>query len=106
MSLTDLLLLIKGEDDEVLKHIDLFFDKKVIGVELQAEPWGPTLLYDSPIEEQVKTMSLERFGANIDYARRSGLSVHYLWGVEWMYWMKEVHQRPEIWNEVKILNFP
>ena len=27
MSLTDLLLLIKGEDDEVLKHIDLFFDK-------------------------------------------------------------------------------
>ena len=27
MNLTDLLLLIKGDDGEVLKHIDLFFDE-------------------------------------------------------------------------------
>jgi len=85
--------------------IKFLFGKDVMGVELQAEPWVPVPLFDASFKEQEKTMSLEKFRKNIDYAKRSGLSVHYLWGVEWMYWMKEVNQRPEIWLEAKKLNF-
>ena len=85
------------------KLIDLFFNKEVIGVELQAEPWGPTLLYDSPIEEQVKTMNLEQFKKNIDFARRTGFKEFYLWGAEWWFWLKEIQQDPEIWLEARKL---
>lgn len=83
--------------------INFFFDKQVIGVELQAEPWGPKLLYDSPLEEQRKTMNLEQFKSNIEYAKRTGIKEFYLWGAEWWYWLKEKHQNPEIWIEAKKL---
>jgi hypothetical protein len=80
-----------------------FFDKKVIGVELQAEPWGPKLLYDISIEEQEKTMNLEQFKKNIDFAKKTGLDTFYLWGAEWWYWMKTKQNQPEIWQEAKKL---
>ena len=75
----------------------------MIVVEFQAEPWGPKLLYDSPLEEQEKTMNLEQFKQNIEFAKKNGLDKFYLWGVEWMYWLKETQQKPEIWNEAKKL---
>jgi len=81
--------------------IEKFFNKKVICVEMQAEPWGPLLLYDSPLEEQEKTMNLDRFRKNIEFARQTGLSEFYLWGSEWWYWMKEKQNNPDIWNEAK-----
>jgi len=80
-----------------------FFGKKVICIEFQAEPWGPALLYDSPLEEQEKTMNLEQFRKNIDFAKRTGLDTFYLWGGEWWYWMKEKQNQPEIWQEAKKL---
>ena len=83
--------------------IEKIFDKKVIVVELQAEPWGPKLLYESPLEEQEKTMNLERFKANIEFAKKTGLDEFYLWGGEWWYWLKEKQNNPEIWNEAKKL---
>lgn len=83
--------------------IKTFFGKEVIGVELQAEPWGPRLLYDLPLEEQRKTMDLERFKAIVEYAKQTGLKEQYLWGTEWWYWMKEKQQNPAIWNEAKKL---
>ncbi|PIS17519.1 MAG: hypothetical protein COT59_00230 [Candidatus Nealsonbacteria bacterium CG09_land_8_20_14_0_10_42_14] len=79
------------------------FNKEVIGVELQAEPWGPKLLYDSPLEEQEKTMNLEQFKYNIEFAKKTGLDTHYLWGAEWWYWMKVKQDRPEIWDEAQKL---
>ncbi len=79
--------------------INKLFDKEVICVELQAEPWGPSLLYDSPLEEQEKTMNLEQFKANIEFAKKTGLKEFYLWGSEWWYWMKEKQNRPAIWDE-------
>jgi hypothetical protein len=79
------------------------YGKEVINVELQAEPWGPTLLYDLPVEEQDKTMNLERFRDAIGYARRTGLSEFYLWGAEWWYWLKVKQDNPEIWQEAKTL---
>lgn len=83
--------------------IKKLFNKEVICVELQAEPWGPTLLYDSPLKEQEKTMNLEQFRKNIEFVKRTGFNRVYLWGAEWWYWMKIKQNRPEIWQEAKKL---
>ena len=72
-------------------------------VELQAEPWGPTLLYDSPMSEQQKTMNLDRFKSNIEFAKKTGLDTFYLWGGEWWYWMKTTQGHPEFWDYAKKL---
>jgi hypothetical protein len=83
-----------------------FFGKDVLVGELQAEPWGPKLLYDSPLEEQRKTMNLEQFRLIIDFARRTGFHTFYLWGGEWWYWMKKTQNNLEIWEEAKKLFSP
>lgn len=83
--------------------VRMFFGKEVICVELQAEPWGPELLYVSPPEEQEKTMNLEQFKRNIEFARKTGLKEFYLWGAEWWYWMKDNQSNPEIWEEARRL---
>ncbi len=75
------------------------FNKKVICVELQAEPWGPKLLYHSPSSEQQKTMNPEQFQKNIEFAKQTGLDEFYLWGSEWWYWMKTKQNQPEIWEQ-------
>ncbi len=83
--------------------VNLLYNKEVLCVEFQAEPWGPKLLYDSPLEEQEKTMNLERFKDNIQYAKNTGFSTFYLWGSEWWYWMKVKQDQPEIWEEARTL---
>lgn len=83
--------------------IQRFFNKEVICTELQAEPWGPKLLYESSLEEQVKTMNLELFKKNIDFAEKTGLKKFYLWGAEWWYWMKIEQNDSQIWDEAKTL---
>jgi len=85
------------------KYIEKIFNKKVIVAELQAEPWGPKLLYESPLEEQEKTMNLERLKANVEFAKKTGLDTFYLWGAEWWYWMKERQNDSKIWDEAKKL---
>jgi len=79
------------------------FGKPVWNVELQAEPWGKSLLYDLPLEEQAKTMTPEKFADIISYAKRTGLDTFYLWGSEWWYWMKEKHNDAGMWNAAKDL---
>jgi hypothetical protein len=83
--------------------IKFFFGKKVIVGELQAEPFGPLLLYDLPLAEQEKTMNLERFKNNIEFATKTGFDTFYLWGSEWWFWLKTKQNRPEIWQEAKKL---
>ena len=85
------------------KLIDFLFKKEVICIELQAEPWGPKLIWDLPLTEQEKTMNLEKFKYNIEFAKKTGISKFYLWGGEWWYWLKEKQNRPEIWEEAKKL---
>jgi len=84
-------------------YIDKIFSKKVMVVELQAEPWGPKLLYDSSLEEQQKTMNLAQFQYNIEFAKKTGFDTFYLWGGEWWYWMKIKQNQPEIWQEARKL---
>jgi len=83
--------------------INKIFGKEVICIELQAEPWGPKLLYDLPLEEQEKSMDLQRFQKNIEFAQKTGFKKFYLWGAEWWYWLKEKQNKPEIWEEAKKL---
>jgi len=83
--------------------IRALFKKEVYCVELQAEPWGPALIYHLSVEEQEKSMNLETFKKNVGFAKKTGFKEIYLWGVEWWYWMKEAHNKPEIWEEAKNL---
>jgi len=81
--------------------VDLFYDKEVFCGELQAEPWGPVLIHELPLIEQEKTMNISRFKETIDFAKNTGFNRFYLWGGEWWYWMKEKHDKPELWNEAE-----
>ncbi len=84
--------------------VHLFFpNKPIIVSELQAEPWGPKLIYDLSIEEQEKSMNISQFKENIDYAKAVGFPENYLWGAEWWYWLKVKHNDPRYWQEVKKL---
>jgi len=83
--------------------IERFFNKEVIGGELQAEPWCPNGLYECSVLEQKKTMDLKQFKENVKFAQETGLKEFYFWGAEWWYWMKETQSQPEIWNEAKDL---
>ncbi len=83
--------------------IGKLFGKKVIGVELQAEPWTRQFLLYVPVEEQEKKMNAEKLQATVEYAKKTGFESFYLWGGEWWYWMKEVKGRPEMWDYSKTL---
>jgi len=83
--------------------INKLFGKEVMCVELQAEPWSPTLMYDSTLKEQDKTMNLERFKKMTQFGQNTGEDSIYLWGAEWWYWMKTKHNNSEIWDEAKNL---
>jgi len=83
--------------------IGRFFHKDVFVGELQAEPWCFKYLGECPISEQEKTMNLEQFKKNIEFARNTGLNEFYLWGGEWWYWLKEKQNKPEIWDEAQKL---
>jgi hypothetical protein len=83
--------------------IDKIFHKKVICIELQAEPWTNSFVTSTPQKEQEKTMDLEKFKKNIEFAKETGLSEFYLWGGEWMYWMKTKQNSQAIWDEAKKL---
>jgi hypothetical protein len=88
-----------GRKAEIIRKL---FNKEVICVELQAEPWCPGV-YGCSLEEQEKTMNLNQFRENIEFAKKTGLKEFYLWGGEWMYWMKEKQNSPDIWLEAKKL---
>ena len=89
--------------------VHLFFgdEKKIINIELQAEPWtpwgpwGPGFVKIMSLDEQDETMSPAHFYENIEYARDVGFSEVYLWGVEWWYLMKEKYDRPFFWEAAK-----
>lgn len=70
--------------------------------ELQAEPWfnsgSPT---NTSVTEQELTMSPARMSDIITYARYTGASRAYFWGVEWWYWMKTKQNDSSFWNLAK-----
>lgn len=71
---------------------------RLMVMELQTEPWVPEgkMIYLTP-QEIDKTMSIEQFKANLQYAINLNFSRTYAWGVEWWYWQKK-YGNPEYWN--------
>jgi hypothetical protein len=74
-----------------------FIIQKIIGVsgvktivsELQAEPWVPAhqSLTEWNIDEQFKTFPPQKLLNHFEFAKSTGFSEIYLWGVEWWLWM-------------------
>ena len=79
------------------------YGKDIICIELQAEPWASKSLVEAPLEEQAKSMNVDMFKENIEFAKQTGLKKFYFWGVEWWYWMKTTQNQPEIWQEAQKL---
>lgn len=71
---------------------------KVVIIELQAEPWvakGRMNYLSQP--EIDKSMSLDQFKANLQYAINVNFKQTYIWGVEWWYWQK-LYGNQAYWN--------
>lgn len=81
--------------------INLFKRRKSFIHELQAEPWGSEGTSKLSVEEQLKSMNLERIKEAIAYVNRTTLLPADLWGLEWWYWMKTVQNQPDIWDYLK-----
>lgn len=78
-------------------------NKPLVIIELQAEPWTTKGITQTPIDEQFKTMSIQKFESILGVARATGFNPQYLWGIEWWYWMKQ-QGYPEFWEKFRKLN--
>ena len=78
-------------------------ERPMIVIELQAESWGPRLVYDMDKTEQYKSFNPQKFEETVAYAKRTGFDTFYFWGVEWWYWLRVHEHDPEIWNKAKAL---
>lgn len=77
-------------------------DKRIIIVELQAEPWAREPLINVPLEDQIKRFPVSQMQKNVDFAQEVGFEEAYLWGVEWWYFMA-ANGYPEYLNYAKEL---
>jgi len=84
-------------------YIQQTFGKEVVSIELQAEPWASRPLMEASLAEQEKSMNPQMFDENIAFARETNLKAFYFWGVEWWYWMKVRHDKPEIWDKARLV---
>ena len=71
--------------------------------ELQLEPWGPKNIWDMPISEQNKSMSLKQLNENLRQATSTGLYPIDLWGAEWWYWRKTKYKDDSLWERTREL---
>lgn len=72
-------------------------------IELQTEPWVPQGKMIYLTREQIdKSMSVEQFKANLQYALNAQFGHVYVWGVEWWYW-ENLYGDSEYWNIGKTL---
>jgi len=83
--------------------IKKMFSKKIICIELQAEPWTSKPLMQTTLGEQLNSMNADVFNENIEFAKATGLDTFYLWGVEWWYKIKSQQNHAEIWEAAKQL---
>ncbi len=83
---------------------EIFTGKDSMLHELQAEPWiadGYGGLKNAPIEEQNKSMDVERLRTRIQYGIDTGFRDIDLWGGEWWYWRKIKLNDPSLWEAVR-----
>jgi hypothetical protein len=80
-----------------------FAGKDIIGVELQAEPWLLSGVHNTDLETQKSLMNPKIFADHIEFAKETGFSDNYLWGVEWWYWMAKKNNDWGMWGVAKDL---
>ncbi len=69
--------------------------------EFQMEPWSNTSLPNTPIADQILSMSIVQMKQNFDYASRMGIHTIDFWGIEWWVWMRDVKGYPEFMDTAK-----
>lgn len=83
---------------------DLFAGSKPkLVIEFQMEPWNQKQIYETGIEEQLAVFPKSDFDKRIEFVKKTGFDTVYFWGVEWWYWLKTKHQKPEFWEKAKEL---
>lgn len=75
----------------------IFGDKPVYLIETSMEPWLTESIPETPIDEQLEFMNVDRLKEVIDMSSKIRFDEQYLWGVEWWYYLRE-QGYPEIWN--------
>ncbi len=75
--------------------------KPIAIMELETEPWTPRGIVNTALDEQFKTMGMDKFSEITGLAADTGFSPQYLWGAEWWYWMKTTQDHPEFWERAK-----
>ena len=78
----------------------LYGEKESMIIELSAEPWLLQSVVDTPLDLQLKRMSLDKFDEVIRYAENTRFDKQYLWGAEWWYYLKE-NGIDEYWEKGK-----
>jgi hypothetical protein len=76
---------------------------EISDVELQLEPWFTSGALNMPLDEQKALMNPKVFAENISFAKKTGIGKHYLWGVEWWYWMAKKNNDWGMWDAAKQL---
>ena len=79
------------------------FDKEIMVIELQAEPWGHLQLYETPLSVHMGSMDHKQFAHNLNYVKQVGFKENFLWGAEWWYWVKQTQNDPFYWEEARKL---
>lgn len=83
--------------------LGLFFGKKeVIIAELALEPWLDKPIIKERTDIQIQRMSPEKFDTVIEFAKKTGMKTHYLWGAEWWYYM-DLQGNSWYWDRAKEL---
>ncbi|XKT74395.1 MAG: beta-galactosidase [Patescibacteria group bacterium UBA2163] len=72
--------------------------KPAIIAELAAEPWVEKPIVDTPLEEQLYRMNIEKLHETITFAKRTSFERQYLWGAEWWYYLKEIQNYDAVWE--------
>jgi hypothetical protein len=78
----------------------LFGEKDVYLIEISIEPWLNDPIAEVPIDELVRRLSLDREENILNRAKKTGFEYQYLWGIEWIYYMKE-NNHPGYWEFFK-----
>lgn len=73
----------------IIRTIFAPHNQKTIISELQAEPWSPQSLEETPLKDQLRVFSIKDFKDNINFAQGTGFDEIYLWGIEWWYWAEK-----------------
>ena len=85
--------------------VDWFYGKKVVPVEVQAEPWFQSYPLGVPGQKN-QDFTLDKFKNNLEYVRRTGFDEAYLWGAEWWYYQKVKADNSSFWQEARTLFSP